>query len=946
MGKSLRVLILHDAGNDVELIVRTLESGGNAVTFKQIETPESMRAALDRDGWDLIVSDVMMLRFSGFAALALIQEKEIDLPLIIVSGRTGEETAVDLLKAGADDYIPKDNLTRLVPAVKRALREGEGRRAQRETQNALRQNEEHFRQLAENIQEVFFLTDAAVTAMLYISPTYEKVWGRSCRSLYDDPRSWLEGIHPDDRTQVLQQLAQRPTHFEAEYRIVRPDGTLRWIWARTFPIKDEKGKIYRLAGIAEDVTRRKAVEEALQQSEGRFRQLAENITEVFWMTVPDMKEMLYISPGYEKVWGRSCESLYRRPVSWLDAIHPDDRGRIEKAAVSRAVLGTYDEEYRIIRPDGAIRWIHDRAFPVKDKLERIYRIIGIAEDITQHKQAEESVRKSEAQYRALAEAAQDAIFLISPEGTLQYVNSFAAWQLGRFPEEIVGKRHDAFFPPPVAEIQKKNLRKIIETGEPLYSEEELTFHQQTTWMSIRMVPLKNEAGEIDSILGIARDIGERKKTEEIIQKIAFYDALTGLPNRNKLYDHLVEFMRSDPDETTHMALLLMDLDRFREINDTLGHHRGDLLLQHLGARLQKTIFDRDIVARLGGDEFAILLTKLHSYDDIQRVIGKITRALDAPFVIEGIPIAVETSIGIALYPDQGADPDTLIRRADVAMYAAKQGRSGHLVYAPELDRYNPQRLSLMAELRQAIEQDHLFLHYQPKMNLKRREVFGVEALVRWKHPVQGMIRPDQFIGAAEQSGLIHPLTRWVVQAAISQCAAWRQAGFALTVSANLSVRNLLNPDLPDLVRSLLASSGLLPDQIEFEITESAIMTDPARAQEILAELHRTGIRFSIDDFGIGYSSLSYLQKLPVDAVKIDKSFVMRMQEKEGDRTIVRSTIDLAHNLGLKVIAEGVENQSILDQLTEMGCDAAQGYFISRPISHEALTQWLKHPPRF
>ncbi|HZR45913.1 MAG TPA: GGDEF domain-containing phosphodiesterase, partial [Candidatus Manganitrophaceae bacterium] len=309
--------------------------------------------------------------------------------------------------------------------------------------------------------------------------------------------------------------------------------------------------------------------------------------------------------------------------------------------------------------------------------------------------------------------------------------------------------------------------------------------------------------------------------------------------------------------------------------------------------------------------------------------------------IEGIPIAVETSIGIALYPDQGTDPDTLIQRADVAMYAAKSSGSGHLLYVPELDRFNPQRLALMAELRQAIEQDQLLLHYQPKIRLNDRKVFGVEALVRWRHPQRGTILPDQFIGPAEQTGLIHPLTRWVIQTAIGQCTALQEEGFAITVSANLSARNLLDPKLPETMAALLRSGGVGPEQIEFEITESVIMADPARAQETLVRLHEMGIRSSIDDFGIGYSSLSYLQNLPVDQIKVDKSFVMHMTKNKGDAKIVHSTIELAHNLGLEVVAEGVETEEILDWLTEMGCDAAQGYFISKPLPPEDLTRWIQ-----
>lgn len=818
MRQSLCILFVENSEGDTASLLCELRRGGYEVTHERVETPEAFEAALERRSWDIVLAGYSMPYFSGTAALAFLRKKGSDLPFIFVSGTQGEEVAVEAIKAGASDYIMKSNLKRLVPVVERELRE-----------RMLRRERE-----------------------------------------------------------------------QADHR--------------------------------------------LRQSEERFRQLAENINEVFWMSRPDLSEILYISPGYEKIWGSSCESLYQRPTAWLEAIHPEDREKVERSVRRRPALGTYEEEYRIIRPDGSVRWIRDRAFPIIDAKGEVFRITGIAEDITLRRQAEAALRKSEEQYRILAESAQDAIFLLDPRGYLQYVNSFAAWQLGYSPKEIVGKRHDELFPPAIAEIQKHNIRKILETAEPIYTEEELVFRESKVWMSIRMVPLKNEAGEVDGILGIARDIGERKKTEEIIHRIAFYDATTGLPNRNKLYDLLLDLSGRDAGRNLRMALLLMDLDRFQEINDTLGHHRGDLLLQQLGERLKKIIFDIDIVARLGGDEFAVLLTKLKNHDDIRLVIEKITRGLEAPFVIEGIPIAVEASIGIALYPDHGTDPDTLIRRADVAMYAAKKSGSGHLFYAPELDKYSSQRLALMAELRQALDQNQLLLHYQPKISLKSRKVVGVEALVRWQHPLRGMISPDQFIGPAEQSGLIHSLTRWVLQTAVGQCALWRQAGFEATISVNLSARNLLDPKLPEMVAGLLQGGGVEPGRIEFEITESAIMTDPVHARQVLMKLHKMGTRFAIDDFGMGYSSLSYLRELPVDAIKIDKSFVIQMVRNKGDMAIVRSTIELAHNLDLEVVAEGVETREILDRLEEISCDTAQGYFISRPIPAESLTRWLSDAP--
>ena len=433
------------------------------------------------------------------------------------------------------------------------------------------------------------------------------------------------------------------------------------------------------------------------------------------------------------------------------------------------------------------------------------------------------------------------------------------------------------------------------------------------------------------------------EAEKMIQHMAYYDALTGLPNRNMIYDRLLNAIRINADAGKSFALLLMDLDQFKEINDTLGHHRGDLLLQQVGLRLQAALRPSDIVARLGGDEFAVMLP-LSGSGDAELVAQKVMKALEPPFMIEGLPVAVEASIGIAIYPDHGANPDSLMQRADVAMYAAKKTGSGFIIYDAEHDRHSPRRLALMGELRQAIEHNHLFLHYQPKIDLKTRRIIGVEALARWKHPEHGFIPPDKFIPPAEQTGLIKPLTLWIFNKAQRRCLAWRREGKQLTMSVNLSARNLLDPHLPDQLAKLMQTSSGASEGLELEITESAIMADPARALESITRLRALGIRFSIDDFGIGYSSLAYLKKLPVDSIKIDKSFVINMSQSQNDAIIVRSTVDLAHNLGLKVIAEGVENKDLWDRLSALGCDEAQGYYMARPMPADDLTRWVDESP--
>ncbi len=436
---------------------------------------------------------------------------------------------------------------------------------------------------------------------------------------------------------------------------------------------------------------------------------------------------------------------------------------------------------------------------------------------------------------------------------------------------------------------------------------------------------------------------EQRRAEQSIQHLAYYDTLSDLPNRTLLQDRLQQAILAARRDNKSLALLVMDLDRFKEINNILGHHFGDLVLQQVGPRLREVLRESDTIARLGGDEFAVLLLSI-GLDGAILTAEKILRHFLSPFVVDCLSLEVGTSIGIALFPEHGDDANTLLRRADMAMYEAKQQSTGYAVYSPQHERHNSSHLILMGDLRHAIDRNELFLQYQPKIDLRNRSIIGVEALVRWQHPSRGTVPPDQFIPLSEQGGLIKPLTLWVLKAALSQCHAWHQAGLKLSVAVNLSARNLQDPQLPDQVARLLQAYDLGPGWLHLEITESVIMADPARAMEILNQLSKMEVHLSIDDFGTGYSSLGYLKKLPVDEIKIDKSFVKEMAVEEDDAMIVRSTIDLAHNLGLTVVAEGVETQEIYDRLIALGCDAAQGYFLSRPISPADLLAWLNQSP--
>jgi diguanylate cyclase (GGDEF)-like protein/hemerythrin-like metal-binding protein len=438
---------------------------------------------------------------------------------------------------------------------------------------------------------------------------------------------------------------------------------------------------------------------------------------------------------------------------------------------------------------------------------------------------------------------------------------------------------------------------------------------------------------------------EHRESENKIRQLAYYDPLTGLANRMQFLERMQQMVSAA--DARLVALLLLDIDRFKEVNDTLGHSYGDELLQQIGARLRNSIPESDAVARLGGDEFG-LLAKIASAQEIRHVVEEIVAALNAPVMIAGLPIVVEASIGVALAPQHGIDSSRLLQRADVAMYHAKSTGSVYAVYSPELDPYSPERLALLGELREAIDGGELALHYQPKVELQSGRVVGAEALVRWLHPARGMIPPDHFILIAERTGLITPLTKWVLDTALRQCMAWRRDGGPPCVAVNLSARLLYNPELAEWVAGLLRSCSAPAEALELEITESAIIVDPTRAIETLQRLAEMGVRISIDDFGTGYTSLGAIRKLPAHEIKIDKSFVLGMTGDKNEEVIAQIILDLGRNLDLRVVAEGVESQSVARRLAAMGCDFAQGYLISKPLPTEQFAEWFAnyHPLSF
>jgi diguanylate cyclase (GGDEF)-like protein/PAS domain S-box-containing protein len=459
-------------------------------------------------------------------------------------------------------------------------------------------------------------------------------------------------------------------------------------------------------------------------------------------------------------------------------------------------------------------------------------------------------------------------------------------------------------------------------------------------LDLQLVPVE-DGGQLTHWVAFLRDVTDNRNEIVALRHQAMHDGLTDLPNRMMLFDRLADALEAARSDGRLIALLLMDLDRFKEVNDTFGHHFGDVLLKQVAFRLRNQLHVDDTVARLGGDEFAIVLTSALDANAVAMTARRILNSLQQPFVVEGQVLEVGASIGIALYPQHGSDARTLMRRADVAMYATKQSNAGFTFHErDEQESRVPDQLSLIVEMRTAIERNEFELYYQPKQHLHSGLITRVEVLVRWNHPRRGLLMPVSFVPIAERTGLIKPMTDWILDKAMQQCREWQDEGAPIHVAVNVSAKSLLEETLPSKVQAVLDKWNIDPRFLKIEITESSIMADPAHALAIMSMLQSMGVRLSVDDFGTGYSSLTHLRELPIDEIKIDKAFVMGMLTSDADAAIVRTVIDLAHNLGKQVCAEGVEDAETLRRLEEMGCDLAQGYFISRPVPAATLMTWL------
>jgi diguanylate cyclase (GGDEF)-like protein/PAS domain S-box-containing protein len=679
-----------------------------------------------------------------------------------------------------------------------------------------------------------------------------------------------------------------------------------------------------------------------------LRTLLANIDGIVYRCRDDEHHTLeFASQGCLGVTGYEVAQLLQNGTRRFGSLkHPDDQLWVDEAMrLALKEHRAFDLEYRLIHADGSVRWVWDRGTGVYDAAGEVLAIEGLIHDVTSRKEAEQGLREAERRYRGLFDNALEGIFRTTMEGRYLGANPALANIYGfDSPEELIASLQNIGSQLYVDPERRQEFMRIITSRGSVSGFESQVYRKNgdVIWISENARVITDDGGTLQGYEGTVEDITDRKLYQSRIEQQANFDPLTGLANRSLLQDRLRQAILTAASFSTRLAVVFIDLDRFKFINDSLGHHVGDELLKTMAARIHACVHERDTVARLGGDEFVLLLNSSGSADEVRVVLERMLLTVSQPWMTEQGEYQITCSIGVALYPDDGLDAQTLLKHADSAMYRAKDsGGNNFQFFTREINAVMTERLELEGKLRRALERNQFQLHYQPRVDLATGRILGGEALIRWYIPGEQPILPERFISLAEETGLITPIGRWVLHTACAQNKAWQDLGLPpIVVSVNVSARQFRANNFVRSVAETLRETGLDPRYLEIELTES-VMHDAPQLVGMLGELKRIGVQVAIDDFGTGYSSLSSLKRFPVDRLKVDRSFVEHIVIDEDDAAIVRTIIALGRNLGLKVVAEGVETAEQLQFLREHACDEVQGYYFSRPIASHSFENLLR-----
>jgi diguanylate cyclase (GGDEF)-like protein/PAS domain S-box-containing protein len=761
----------------------------------------------------------------------------------------------------------------------------------------------------------------------FVNRAWTQYTGRSREA--ERGAGWLEAVHPDDR-EVLGRLWSEAfglrRRFETEFRLRRADGTYGWLHHSAEPVTGGGGRLAGYLGTCHDITERLDAELAARARAREVRLLADNVPVLIaHFAAPDLR-CVFANRAYARTWGWDVDSILGRTVA--EVIGAEAYREIEPH-IQRVVKGeTVTYERTIPTGEATFRVLEVNLLPQLGDDGAVIAAFVLISDITRHRLSEQAVRESEERLRKFAEATHEGI-VFHEGGVFTDCNDAVLRLTGYEHDEIVGKPVLDFVAPEWRETVVSNIR--IGYERPY---ESAILHQDGSRIPVevtgKVMPYKGRQYRMTVI----RDIRDRKEAEARIHFLAHHDTLTGLPNRVLLMDRLEFILASARRRGSRVGILFIDLDNFKTVNDSLGHAAGDALLRLVAGRIEETLRAVDVVARLGGDEFLVVLPDLESEQAPVAVAEKLLAVIREPVVLEGQTIAVSPSIGIAVFPRDGASTDVLIRNADAAMYLAKdRGRSNFQFFSESLAQVASSTLSLESRLREAIRDEGFAIHYQPQVRVDGGRVVGIEALIRWPQPDGTMVMPDDFIPVAEQRGLIMAIGGWVLRNACRQNRMWQLSGLPrVPVAVNLSAIQLKQDDFVAEIEKVLAETGLDPEWLELEITEAMLAPETAERLRTLHALHALGVRLAIDDFGTGHSSLAHLKRLPIDRLKVDRSFVRDIPADPDDCAIAAAVIGLARNLDITAIAEGVETEAQLAFLRGHGCEEMQGFLMSPPLA--------------
>ncbi len=796
----------------------------------------------------------------------------------------------------------------------------------------IRLGQERFRNIFENASDIIYIHDLEGN-YLSINDAGERVFGYSRAETLRMNMSQI--ADPDQLNVLREKLAAKldgaagQTSYEVD--CIRKDGRRITLEVNSSAIYKD-GKPVAVQGIARDVTERKRVEAAFRENEERYRDLFENANDLIY--THDLEgNFTSINRAGEKITGYSRDEAVKMNVGQVVAPEYLEQA---KRMITTKIDGDGPTAYELeivskagnrVSLELSTRLIHIDGKPVG--------IQGIGRDITERKRTEDALKSSEQRYRQLGEGILHQIWTARPDGLLDYVNKRTLEYFDVSREELLGDgwRH-AVHPDDVDESLKRWAHSLA-SGDPYETEFRLRRHDgQYRWHVAKATAGRDSFGNINKWFGTNTDIHEQKESEEKLNYYARHDPLTDLPNRPEFMNHLrLAIQRCCENPEARFAVLFLDLDRFKVINDSLGHAVGDKLLVAISGRLKATLRPGDVVARLGGDEFTILLNRTGTVEDVANVVERIQNRIAEPFLIDNYEVFTTASVGIILSDDIERGADDYLRDADAAMYRAKEaGKARYEIFDREMHVHNLNLLQVETDLRHALERDEFEVHYQPIVELTTGRIREFEALIRWNHPMHGLISPKDFVDVAEETGLIVPMGKWILETACRQIGDWQKnCEERLSVSVNLSARQLMHPSLVSQVEDILNETGLSPRQLKLEVTENTVMEYSEKAQDVLHCLDRIGVHLSTDDFGTGYSSLSYLQSFPFDRLKIDRSFVDRIGKNKKSDAIVKTILMLGTNLGMEVVAEGIETIEQLEFLQDLDCRYGQGFYFSRPV---------------